>query len=181
MRIWLHRPRVFRSRQTIFNLGVAGVFSAHCLFHQCINHRASYSFCIFARSENGPVFRHAIIWRIDRHAPLPWRDSLSYRIANASMLHAIILDLNCRFDKRMSDQLPFDDRQGLPGSIDEAGLIGGRRKIGPSPIRTPLGRFAECRCASSASTKNAVAKIWGRPSITNTAAMSPEPFKDIWR
>src|SRR5262249_56367320 len=57
-----------------------------------INHRASSNFRVFARSQNRPLFRQHIAWRMNSHAPSLSFDAYLDHVANASMLHAISLD-----------------------------------------------------------------------------------------
>jgi hypothetical protein len=64
-----------------------------------IDHWASCDFCIFARSENCPLYWKLIAWSINGDAPLLSRNSYSDRVPNASMpmLHKIDLNPNRRF------------------------------------------------------------------------------------
>jgi hypothetical protein len=83
---------LFRFPETIFGLAAASPFSADRFFQPGIDHRASCNFCIFARAENCPLLWQGIAWRIDRRAPLSWRDSYSDRVANSSMVHEVIVE-----------------------------------------------------------------------------------------
>src|SRR5215472_9085069 len=62
------------------------------LFHPNIDHRASFSFCVFPSSENCSLYRQPFVRNMNNHAPFLARYAYSDRVANAPMLHQIVLD-----------------------------------------------------------------------------------------
>jgi hypothetical protein len=93
------------TKRPLVRLGVVGALCARRTLQQGINHRASCSLSTVPRSAKGFLFRYAIIWRVNRDAPLPWRNSHSERVANASILHPVILNRSCRFDNETRNQI----------------------------------------------------------------------------
>ena len=83
----------FRPARLLFSLFQRGSL----LFQPRINHRASCNFGVFVRSRNCFLFRQSTDRKINSHAPLPSRDPYPDCVANASMLHVVILDQNWWF------------------------------------------------------------------------------------
>jgi hypothetical protein len=55
---------------------------------------ASINFCVSPCSDSWPLFRQLLVRKINGHEPLLSRDPYSDLVANAFMLHEIILDPN---------------------------------------------------------------------------------------
>jgi hypothetical protein len=66
-------------------------------FQPRVDHRASSGLGIIARSQDCPLLRQPIAWNMNGYAPLLPRDPLKDRVANASVLHRLILGRSCPF------------------------------------------------------------------------------------